>query len=176
MKQWAGLLVMIATLALAVAIVIWNPAAYFQTNLATWGYVGAFFIMFICSATIILPVPGWIGLFVLARYMDPLWLGVVGGFGSALGEITSYVFGRGGKMMIEERHIEVYERTKAWLHKNGLLVIFLFAALPLPVDIVGIAAGATGYPMWKFMAAMIPGKIIKTWIVTFSGSLTVGLF
>lgn len=177
-QKLIGIAIMAITTLFGIALLIFDPIKLIlnSPNIQGYGLFAAFIIMAISSATIFIPVPGWFGLFFLAHYIDPFTLGIAGGIGSALGELTSYVFGHGGKMLIEEKNIGLYIRLKEWLHKHGVLIIFLFAALPLPVDLVGIAAGSTGYPLWKFLLAMIPGKIIKTWMVTFLGAAALGWF
>ncbi len=44
---------------------------------------------------------------------------------------------------------------------GGAATVFAFALVPfLPIDIVGIAAGAVRFRVWKFLAACFAGKAI----------------
>ena len=48
-----------------------------------------------------------------------------------------------------------------WLQKWGVLTVFVFAATPLPFDVMGMVAGLLRYPFWKFFLACLCGKILK---------------
>ena len=83
---------------LAVAFVIAITACIFVfrdqvERLETYGYLGAFLISLITSATIILPVPGIVLIAALGAVYNPVLIGLVAGTGSALGEITGYMAG-----------------------------------------------------------------------------------
>ena len=55
------------------------------------------------------------------------------------------------------------------MEKRGGLVIFIVSIIPNPLfDIVGIAAGATKYPVKKFFLIVFVGKILKGLIVAYS--------
>jgi membrane protein YqaA with SNARE-associated domain len=44
------------------------------------------------------------------------------------------------------------------------------AALPLPFDVVGLSAGITRYPVWRFLVYVALGKIVKvTYVATADG-------
>ena len=48
------------------------------------------------------------------------------------------------------------------MRRRGWLVLFLVSLVPNPIfDIVGIAAGALHYPVWRFLGLVWAGKILK---------------
>ncbi len=76
----------LAFVVLIVAGSVWvalNPQ--WVLALGHWGYLGAFLIGLISSATIILPAPGIALLIAMGTALDPLLLGVVAAAGSASG-------------------------------------------------------------------------------------------
>ncbi len=46
--------------------------------------------------------------------------------------------------------------------RRGWLLLFLLAFIPNPVfDLAGVTAGALRYPLERFLAAVLAGKILK---------------
>ena len=155
-KKW---LVPLATLLLVIAITI--TLFVYQDNVADleeYGYLGAFLISLIANGTIILPMPGLLLLFALGASFNPLLIGLASGLGGAFGEMTGYLAGVSGRGVLQDNR--AYINAAGWLKKWGMAVIFLFTVTPLPVDVVGIAAGALRYPVWKFLLACFLGKAI----------------
>jgi len=163
-------LIFAASLVLAIAISVGMFA--FRDNVAdlgNYGYLGAFLLSLITSATVVLPVPGIIALIALGTTFNPLLIGVVGGTGSILGETVGFMVGFGGKGVIQGRSY-LYTQMEKWMRRWGSWAVFLFASFPLPLfDLAGIVAGALGYPLWKFLLIGWIGKIIKTTVLVFAG-------
>ncbi len=93
-KTWLGsfavLLIFVVSFWLAV-----NPQ--WVERFGRWGYVGAFVISLIASATIVLPAPGIAVVIAMSAALNPYALGIVAGLGSAVGELSGYAAGRGDK-------------------------------------------------------------------------------
>ena len=143
-----------------------------------WGYLGLFLVEIIGSATIIFPAPAFAINFILGGTpgFNPWLVGIVAGAGSALGEITGYGVGRGGREVIEKKYRHLLDRTRKWMESHGdFLIITVFAATPLPHDVVGIIAGAVNYPLKKFMLATLVGKIIAGIALAWAGYYSVGM-
>ncbi|UCB42940.1 MAG: VTT domain-containing protein [Dehalococcoidales bacterium] len=156
LKRWLIPLVMIL-LVVTITVVLF----IYRDNVAQleeYGYLGAFLISLVANATIVLPMPGQLLIFALGASFNPLLVGLAGGFGGALGEMTGYVAGASGRGVLQNNR--TYLNAVRWLKRWGVVVIFLFTATPLPVDLIGIAAGALRYPVWKFLLVCILGKVI----------------
>jgi uncharacterized membrane protein YdjX (TVP38/TMEM64 family) len=124
-----------------------------------YGYPGAFLISLVSSATIILPTPGLLLLIALGAAFNPVLVGLVGAVGGAVGEITGYVLGHSGRGLTQRN--KLFVKAEGWMKRGGFVTIFLFSLLPfLPVDIVGVVAGALRFPIWKFLLACFFGKAI----------------
>lgn len=164
------LLASVLVIILLTFIYIANPAEFVMRRLHTLGYLGIFLLMFISSATILLPIPGLVGVPLAGMFLNPLRVGIIGGIGSALGELSGYFAGCGGRVAIEKNKTEVYKTVKRWMRRNGFLTIFIFAAIPNPFfDVAGIAAGALDCPMWEFLLACLAGKVLKCVVLAYLG-------
>jgi membrane protein YqaA with SNARE-associated domain len=142
-------------------------------DFAVYGYPGIFLITLIGNATLILPAPTYAIVFAVGGVLDPFVVGVVAGLGAALGEMTGYLAGIGGRSVIENRAI--YNQFEHWTRKAGWLVIFLLAALPNPFfDIGGIVAGALRMPLLRFLLACWAGKTIRFIVLGLTGGLIFG--
>jgi len=123
------------------------------------GYLGAFLITLVTTATVILPFPGTVALFPLGATFNPLLVGLAGGVGGGIGEMTSYLAGYSGRGIWQSNRN--YQNAVRWLQRWGSVLIFVFAATPLPIDLVGIVAGNLRFPFWKFLIACWLGKTVQ---------------
>jgi membrane protein DedA with SNARE-associated domain len=121
-------------------------------ELQSYSYLGAFIISVTFNATLVLPAGSMVVLVALGVNMPmpgPVFVGLVGGAGAAIGEITGYVAGRSGRGLLERG--ELYHHVEQWVKRWGGLTIFVFSAVPFIFDLVGIAAGAMRYKFAKFL-------------------------
>lgn len=165
------ILALIAALGISVLILLFHRQV---AALQSLGYLGAFLIMLISSATLILPTPG---LFLVAALagtgLNPVLLGVVSGLGSGLGEVTGYLAGYSGNRMIA--HTKIYKRIEKNVEQRGFWTILILAVIPNPIfDLAGIAAGALKMRLDKFLLATIIGKVIKMLAFAYAGSMSAG--
>jgi uncharacterized membrane protein YdjX (TVP38/TMEM64 family) len=135
-------------------------------------YLGAFIAMLIGNATVILPVPGLIIVYVLGGTLNPFLLGLAAGPGAAIGELTGYLTGFGGSALIDNTRL--YARIKGWMEKHGLIVIVVLAAIPNPAfDMAGIIAGSLRIKWWQFLIAAAIGKTIQATLIAIAGNLSI---
>lgn len=136
---------------------------------AELGFFGAFLIMLIANATVILPAPGLAVIFAMGGVLSPLGVGLSAGLGGALGEVTGYLAGYSGQAAVE--NTQTYQRLLPWVQKYGAWVILLLSAFPNPFfDAAGIAAGIAKIPIWQFLLACWVGVTIKTLIFAYAGA------
>jgi membrane protein YqaA with SNARE-associated domain len=134
-----------------------------------YGYAGAFFISIFGNFTIFFPVPFTITIYAFGATLNPLLLGLVCGIGSTIGEASAYFVGVGGRKVIEGRYEERLESAKRLIQRYGAMIIFLFALLPLPDDIILIPLGVLRYDLKKALGAMFLGKTIMLTFVAYAG-------
>jgi len=146
---------------------------FFQSLVFTFGYFGVFFAAFLGSATIIMPTPALLVVFFAGAMLDPLIVGLIAGIGAAIGELIGYGIGVGGKHLYKhEKKADpkwLKKGTKWFNHYGGFLLTFVFAATPLPDDIIGIIAGFMKYDIKKYFLACLLGKILLTTAISYAG-------
>ncbi|UCD07897.1 MAG: VTT domain-containing protein [Candidatus Aenigmatarchaeota archaeon] len=139
----------------------------------TWGYLGVFLVSLLGNASIIFPIPSFLVVFAVGSVLNPWLVGIVAGLGATLGELTGYVLGFGGRHVIKRKYRKYskdLERVKKWAEDHGMFsVLVLFAATPLPDDIVGIIGGMIRYDIKRFFLAVFIGKAILHIGIAFGG-------
>lgn len=142
----------------------------FMSLIKTYGYFGLFLANLMASATIIIPLPVSVFVFSSGALLSPLLVGLSSALGATLGEFTGYAIGWGGRKVIERKWKKWIKNTEGLFQKYGAFwIIILFAATPLPDDIVGIIGGTTRYPLKKFFIASFIGKLILNLALAYGG-------
>lgn len=149
--------------------------AWMGNLVASYGYAGAFLISIFGNFTIFFPVPFVVTIYAFGATLNPLLLGLVCGVGSTVGEFSAYLIGRGGRKIIDERYGERLESAKLLVQEYGMAVIFVFAVLPLPDDLILIPLGMLRYSLKKAMIAMFLGKTIMCVAVAYAGRYSYAL-
>jgi membrane protein YqaA with SNARE-associated domain len=148
---------------------VFDPAI-FVTLVQQYGYFGAFLAGFLSSFTLFIPSPTFIGIFFIGGVMNPVLVGVFAALGSTLGESISYLFGLGISKAAKKKYKKTINKIKKWFHKyKPSVIIFVFAATPLPFDVVGIVAGIVNYDKRKFFLATLAGKMVKFIMIAVAG-------
>jgi uncharacterized membrane protein YdjX (TVP38/TMEM64 family) len=142
-------------------------------ELEEYGYVAVFLVGLISNATLILPVPGLAVSSVLGSVFNPWVVGLVGGIGQALGELTGYMAGYSSQTWVDEHHR--YDRLVRLMQRYGTLTVFVLALLPNPLfDVAGMIAGVLRLPLWKFLLSSVAGKVIKNIAFALAGAYGIG--
>jgi membrane protein DedA with SNARE-associated domain len=143
----------------------------FRHLIYTHGYLGIFLVQLISSASIFFPVPGYVAVFVAGARLSPFRAAVASGLGSAVGELSGYLLGMGGKKLIGDRsELDVARRV---FSRYGAGAIFLFAATPLPFDLAGIVCGTLKFDLRLFFLLTFAGKTTLSLLMAYTGR---GLF
>lgn len=130
-------------------------------DIGVWGYLAAFVINAISSATVVIPGPGFAAILVMAKDLNWLALGIAAGIGGTLGEMTAYYIGTQGTEALDGHKSYVF--FQKCMRNFGGPIIFGSALIPLvPIDVAGLIAGAVRYPVPKFLIYLGIGKVIMT--------------
>ena len=167
-QRWLGgiIVVLICLVSFWLAI---NPA--WVQRFGHWGYLGAFLISLVASATIILPAPGIVVIMAMGAALNPFVLGIVAGLGSAFGELTGYAAGRGGRTLIPAQQQKQFAQIQALTERYGPMLLAVLAAIPFPLfDFAGIVAGMMRMRVINFFLAVAIGKSIKYIIMILLGT------
>jgi membrane protein YqaA with SNARE-associated domain len=113
-----------------------------------YGYFGVFLYNIFSTSLLIMPI--------LVDRMD--LFGII--FFSALGNVPNtsinYLVGNTSKNLYA--HNKYATLLKHWMRKYGVIVVYLVAIVPLPVDINGLLAGYVGIPFKKYIVVNFLGR------------------
>jgi len=152
------ILLIIITISVGIFYFYWHyPERVIE--LRNYGYLGAFLISLFFNASIILPAGNVLVISALGALLpSALLVGLVGGAGAAIGEISGYVAGLSGRGLAGRGVL--YGRVEGWIRRWGIVAIFIFSLVPFVFDLVGIAAGVLRFPFWRFLVACWLGRTI----------------
>jgi len=157
-------------LVIAISLIIFSLSDRIE-QLKAWGYLGAFVIMLLGNATIVLPAPGLTIVFALGSALNPFLVGLAAGAGAALGELTGYLAGVSGRAVIEDQPL--YRRFEIWMKRYGFFALFVLAIIPNPFfDIAGLVAGALRFTWWRFLTIAWAGKTVQGILVAHAGAVS----
>ena len=158
-------ILLVLVLAITVSLFIYREEV---RKLSHFGYWGIFFISVLTNATLILPLPGVIFTSAMGAIFNPFWVAFAAGCGATVGEITGYLAGYSGQVIVDRRNW--YERLTVWMKKYGNITIFLMALIPNPMfDLAGMAAGMLKMPLARFLFWCLLGKMLKMVVFAYSG-------
>ena len=187
------------TVLLTVAMVyLWEEMRDVERLASGYGYAGGFLAGILGGITII-PVPSVLVVFTLGGVLNPVYVGLVAGFGEALGGITVYLTGAGGgaiwsrlqsrqqasydqsrpgydivtpvQSRLYSRWQTLYDRLARSVGRGGStwLVFVASAMIFSPFYFAALAAGTLHMGLKKFFLISWAGKTVKGLIVAYAG-------
>ena len=192
---------LISGLGFLFTVLLLAAAIYFREgirHIGAYGYFGVFFVGLLCGLSII-PAPTLLLVFTLGGVLNPTYVGLTAGFGSAIGGITIYLTGAGvetiwSRLRSKEQSYEdqpgsrydfvrpvesqfwskgevLYNRLAKWIGgKGGYWILFITAAMIIsPFYFAGLAAGSLRMGLLKFFLISWAGKTLKYLIIAFAG-------
>lgn len=170
-EQYLGLGTLALVIAMAIVIFWWRDRLLDLELYMSYGYIGVFVLSFLNTASPFFPVAGIVAVFLLGGILSPPLLALVAGAGMALGEMTGYLVGCGGRGLLENRHL--YLSVEGWMSRWGSLAIFLFAFFPNPIfKLGGAACGVLRFPSWKFVLFVFLGRTLRCLGIAYAGALS----
>ena len=98
-------------------------------------------------------------------------IAVLGGLGAALGKVIVLLIGFAARKVIPEKTKKSMKLFMKLAGKSVFVAVLIFAASPLPDDILYIPLGAMGYSPFKFFTAAVIGKTIITYMALLFGGI-----
>ena len=148
-------------------------------DIATWlsnfalqyGYLGIFLISLLGATSIFVPIPSSVVIFTLASLpqFDPLLIAAAAGAGAAIGELSGYLIGFGGRKIIGEKYKKKMDILMRLFKRFGPIVIFGFALTPLPDDLLFIPLGVMRYNLLRAFVPALLGKFLSNLIIAYAG-------
>ncbi len=152
---------------ISLAVILFRFSSFLET-LGPWRYLGVAAAEFGNSAMMVFPTPASAYTFAMGAALNPILVGLVGGAAATLGELIGYNLGKRGNSVISDR--PSIQRFSAWTERWGALVLLACAALPVPFDIAGVWAGATRYPLARFIPIVLVGKTVRATCIALAGN------
>ena len=152
-------------LTLIIAVILFGDRLPYYKSI---GYVGVFVLSFVSSASILVPVPGIAAVCVGPSLgLFPLWVAILASIAESIGELSGYLVGFSGRSFAENNSF--YPRIERWMKRRGGIALLAASSIPNPLfDLIGIAAGTLKYPIWRFLAAVWVGKLIKSTTIVYA--------
>ena len=186
-----GVGAVVVALSLALLILpIWVDLS--EERFATFGYAGVFIANLASTATVFIPVPGLTAagqalILQQGDILNPIAVGLLGGTGMAIGEVSAYAAGSVGSEVAREGQLQLPRIVRPfaepvlrwidWLMEHyGFATLLVLSAVPNPAfELAGITAGAVRMRFWGFMLAVFIGKNIRGLLLAFLGRYGVDL-
>jgi membrane protein DedA with SNARE-associated domain len=145
-----------------------------------YGYFGVFSVSLLSGISIFFPVPDTLVIFTLSGLkagntwdFDILMIAAVAGIGAAIGELSGYLIGLGGRKTIIKKYKKKIDFLERVFKKFGPVAIFAFAFTPLPDDLVFIPLGMMRYNVVKALTPAFIGKFCMYLVVASAGRFLV---
>ncbi len=184
MRDWLkgkapkGRVIPILALCFVIAISVAIGVLFYQGRLSRiaeleyfeyYGYPAVFVVSMIWNSTVLVPIPSFWIYYPLASIFFPPLVGLAGGAGAAIGELTAYMAGYSGRGFLQKRRM--YARAERWVKRWGAIIVFVFNLVPLfPYDLTGIASGALRFPLRKFFLICLAGRTLAYTFVACAGA------
>ena len=131
-----------------------------KIDLGQVGYAGVGLTALLASGGLVVPIPGLATACAAGALLNPNYVALVAGSAEAVGELSGYYLGYSGRGFLSQSRL--YHRAEGWLLRHGWLALLLVSVIPNPIfDVLGIVAGALHYPLWRFLAVVWVGKLLK---------------
>jgi membrane protein YqaA with SNARE-associated domain len=168
------ILILIAMVAAAVAL--WRGVISVEW-LTSFGYTGIFVLSLINSVS---PVagPSQIATFFVATKLNPLLVGIVGGAGGAIGELTGYLFGYFFRASLSEESERKFERFGNWRfirisRERSFVPLFVLASIPNPFfDPASALAGSLRITFTGYFIPVLLGRTLRHVVIAYAGYYT----
>ncbi|WP_373532707.1 hypothetical protein [Vampirovibrio sp.] len=133
-----------------------------------WGLLGLFAISFLGSGPV--PLPLTVSILWLGQFKMPVWVVLVATLGSLSGWL---VLEKSVRKWAEERPELIHQIPTVYrqffMKKLGLW-LFLFNALPLPLDFIRFLALMSGYDRWRLAVILTMARLVRNTILVSLGA------
>lgn len=143
------------------------------------GYIGIFIVSLISNSIPYVSLP-YLALLVFTapifNSLVSLILAIVASaLGATIGKVIILFIGRGVRVVLSDETKENLVFFNKLFGKWGFIAVFLFAALPLPDDVLYIPLGVAGYRIIPYTIAVFTGKVIVTGMAVLFGKAFISI-
>lgn len=122
-----------------------------------YGYFGVFIFNVVSSGLLIIPI--------LVAKMNIFMIVLVSALGNIPNTSINYLVGNTSNHLFS--HHPVVLKLKKLMEKFGLVVVYILAIVPLPLDVSGLLSGYVGIPYRQYILVNFLGKITVFALVAF---------
>jgi ribonucleoside-triphosphate reductase len=162
-KWWRAFLV-----ALAAYAVLGVLTLVFLPDLAGAFLLGAYCI----PANSVIPFPHEPAVLFFAQFYDPLIVAIAATIGSIIATFADYAMVGAAmrtRALASTRNSRLFQWATRWMRRYPFAIIVLFSFTPLPISIVRILAPAIDYPIPRYIAAQLVGRLPRFFILALIG-------
>uniref|UniRef100_A0A7J2TKC2 VTT domain-containing protein n=1 Tax=Archaeoglobus fulgidus TaxID=2234 RepID=A0A7J2TKC2_ARCFL len=144
------------------------------TKLFEFRHPGIFLISFISNSIPFVGIPYLNFLVIISPFLkleEMVIIALISAIGASLGKIVIYFIGTGLRATLSEKTKENLYFFEKIFKKWGFFAIFLFAASPLPDDVLYIPLGIARYKLSHFFLAVFLGKTVVTFLAISMGKV-----
>ena len=139
-------------------------------GLISLGLLGVFSASFLGHFSIVMKDIMFVPLFIYtSQFSNPLLLGLVGGLGGGLGELSAYLVGRGIFRLAGSKVDD--GKIPGWVKKLGLFSVLVFSVTPIPDAPLLMLLGSARFPILAVLALEIVGKTVLYSMVALGGGI-----
>lgn len=113
-----------------------------------YGYFGVFLYNIFASSILIMPI--------LVEKLNLFWVIIFSALGNIPNTSINYLVGATSKRLFSNNSIVLL--LKKWMVKYGLIVVYIVAIIPLPIDVNGLMAGYIGISYKKYIIVNFLGR------------------
>ena len=179
-----GVLTVVVTVALCLAVIFYRDALMNVVHIEKYGLLGVFIFAFIAGSVVnfvATPFPYWLLVFTVPSLLAPswgalapLWVGMLSALGASLGQLLTFMVGYSGSRLYHKFTVKIdnrfYNRAIGWAQRHGSWAIFLMSAMFNPIHLpMTIAIAALRYPPLKFFVFSLLGNLVKSLFIAYCG-------
>jgi membrane protein DedA with SNARE-associated domain len=179
-----GVLTVVVTVALCVAVIYYKDALMSVVHIEKYGLLGVFIFAFIAGSVVnfvATPFPYWLLVFTVPSILAPswgvlapVWVGLLSALGASLGQLLTFMVGYSSSRLYHKFTINVnnryYDRAITWARRHGSWAVFVMSAVFNPVHLpMTLAIAALHYPPLKYFLFSLLGNIVKSLFIAFCG-------
>ena len=143
-----------------------DPHAWLETLIASGSMVQVYLSLFVVMALSgsINPIPTDAFFVVALSLLDPVAVFIISFVAIPLGALLTYALARWSRELLTDRVIDAgrldsfVERVEA---HDFPLILFVFSATPLPIDVAVAAAGVIRYDIFRFFFITLAGRGVR---------------
>jgi len=162
-KWWRAFL-----FALAIYAVLGVLTLVFLPDLAGIFLLGAYCI----PANSVIPFPHEPAVLFFAQFYEPLPIAIAATIGSVIATFADYAMVGAAmrtRVLAGTRSSPLFQWATRWMRRYPFALIVLFSFTPLPISVIRILAPAIEYPIPRYIAAQLVGRLPRFYILAMIG-------